>query len=149
MTRRPLAAVAAAVLAGTILLTGCSRELGGETGRDGPAQATSPDAARTKLRLALQDPCFTDADPRRTWPRCGRWVEEAVSTARAASTALPADPAITQATTEVTAGRDAFLARGCPSTGPAVPADAGGCVGALGTTRGGVAALGAALRATP
>jgi len=149
VTRRASAAVAAAALAGTVLLTGCARELGGEAGRDGPAVATSPDAARTKLRLALEDPCFTDADPRRTWPRCGRWVEETVSTARAATTALPADPAVARAAADVTAGRDAFLARGCPATGPAVPVDAGGCLGALGTTRRGVAALDAALRARP
>ena len=146
MTRRALAA--ALVLLTALLLAGCSSELGGpDTDRGGPGVATSPDAARTKLALALTDPCYTDPDPRSTWTRCGRWAEEATSTARSAATALPKDTAVTSSGAAVSAGRNLFVSRGCASQAPTVPVDAGACIGALITTRTAVGQLDAALRA--
>lgn len=146
--RRALAGVLVLLVA--LLLTGCSRELGGpDPDRSGPGVATSPDAARTKLALALTDPCYTDPDPRSTWPRCGRWAEEATSTARSAASALPNDAAVTAAGAAVSAGRDLFVSRGCASQAPTVPVDAGACIGALITTRTAVGRLDTALRAVP
>jgi hypothetical protein len=139
-----------ALLAGlltVLVLAGCSSEFG--SGGNEGGVATSPDAARAKLSLLSQDPCNTDPDPRSTWPRCGRWVEEAASTARTAATALPGNEAITRAATGVQSGRDAFAARGCTSTGPTPAPDPGACIGALLATRTAVAGLDTALRAVP
>ena len=139
-----LAAVASVLL----VLTGCSRELVDTPGRSVGVN-TSPAAARSKLEALAQDPCYTAVDPSRTWPVCGRWVEEATSTARTATGARPADAALAQAATRVATSRDAFLARGCVATGaPGGPVDPGACVGSLLAARDGVRALEAALPPT-
>jgi hypothetical protein len=137
------------------LLAGCSSgspaEIPSGQSSDGAAtqgpvvEARSPDASRTKLRLALADPCYASPDPRAVWPRCGRWVEETASIARTAASALPNDPAVTTAVAAIAPAHDDFVARGCPSTGPAVPLDASACVGALTTVRAAVSRLSAAL----
>jgi hypothetical protein len=137
------------------LLAGCSdgspAEIPSGQSTDGAAtqgpvvEARSPDAARTKLRLALTDPCYSSPDPRAVWPRCGRWVEESASIARTAASALPNDPAVTTAVAAVAPAHDDFVGRGCASTGPAVPLDASACVGALTSVRAAVSRLSAAL----
>ena len=145
MTRGPHAGIVVLV-ASVLLLTGCSRELGGSSAGSVGVN-TSPAAARSKLEALAQDPCYTAADPSRTWPVCGRWVEEATSTARTATGARPGDTALAQATTRVSAARDAFVARGCVATGaPGGPVDGAACVSALLAARDGVRALEAALR---
>ncbi|WP_433801125.1 hypothetical protein [Actinomycetospora sp. CA-084318] len=109
----------------------------------------TPDAAQNKLRLALADPCYTSADPRAVWPRCGRWVEETASTARTAANALPSDPAVTAAATAVGQARDAYVARGCPATAPGGTIDVGACVGGLVAARTAVSGLARALGSAP
>jgi hypothetical protein len=109
------------------------------------AENRSPDAARNKLRLALADPCYTNADPRAVWPRCGRWVEETASTARAAANVLPDNPAVTAAATAVGSARDAYVARGCPATAPGGTVDVSSCVGGLVAARAAVGGLAQAL----
>ncbi|MFC5066131.1 hypothetical protein [Actinomycetospora atypica] len=112
----------------------------------GPAvEARSPDAARSKLRLALADPCYTSPDPRAVWPRCGRWVEESASVARTAGNALPDDPAVTTAVAAITSARDTYVGRGCPATAPGGTVDVGACIGSLVTVRTAVEGLRAAL----
>ena len=149
-SRRRTVAALLAVVAVLVVLGGCSRELGaGDPDRGGPGVNTSPAAARTKLTLLLDDPCYTAPDPRGTWPRCGRWAEEATSTARAATTAVPSDAALGDAARAVQAGRDTFASRGCASQGPAVATDPGACIGALLSTRTAVTGLVDALRAVP
>ncbi|MCD2193393.1 hypothetical protein LQ327_08340 [Actinomycetospora endophytica] len=137
------------------LLAGCSggspADIPSGQSSDGAAtqgpvvEARSPDAARSKLRLALADPCYASPDARAVWPRCGRWVEEAAGIARTAASALPNDAAVTGAVPAVAAAHDDFVGRGCPSTGPAVPLDANACVGALTSVRTAVGRLSAAL----
>lgn len=137
------------------LLAGCSggspAEIPSGQSSDGAAtqgpvvEARSPDAARSKLRLALTDPCYSSPDPRAVWPRCGRWVEESASIARTAASALPNDPGVAGAVPAVAAAHDDFVGRGCASTGPAVPLEASACVGALTSVRTAVGRLSAAL----
>jgi hypothetical protein len=148
-------AVVGLAVALLVLLAGCSggspaQIPSGQSSDDSAAQgsavqAASPDAARSKLRLALADPCYSSPDPRAVWPRCGRWVEETASIARTAASALPNDAAVTGSVPAVAAAHDDFVARGCPSTGPAVPLDANACVGALTSVRTAVGRLSAAL----
>lgn len=112
----------------------------------GPAvEARGPDAARSKLRLALADPCYTSPDPRAVWPRCGRWVEESASVARTAGQALPGDPAVTTSVAAISTARDAYVARGCPATAPGGTVDVSACIGSLVTVRTAVQGLTAAL----
>lgn len=137
------------------LLAGCSgdspadippgQSSGGAATRGPVVEARSPESARAKLQLAEADPCYDSPDARAVWPRCGRWVEETASTARTAASALPNDPAVAAAAAAVGAAHDGFVARGCPSTGPAVPLDVNACVGALSTARTAVGRLAAAL----
>lgn len=146
---RRLAVLAAVVLG---LLAGCGDSnpasipagQSSEAGTPG-VENRSPDAAKNKLRLALADPCYTDADPRAVWPRCGRWVEETASTARTAANALPDDAAVTNAAAGVGAARDAYVARGCPATAPGGTVDVGACVGGLVAARTAVSGLAQAL----
>ena len=147
-----------ALLAALLLLAGCSggpADIPSGQSADGAAtqgpiaEVRSPDAARTKLSLALTDPCYGSPDPRAVWPRCGRWVEESASTARTATNALPDDAAVTGAVAAVAAAHDDFVARGCPGTGPTVPLDANSCIGALMTVRAAMGRLAAALGPTP
>lgn len=138
-------AVVAAALA-VLLTSGCAREFGpgeGGPGRAPQAEDTSAQSARDKLELQRQDPC-DDGDARAVWPRCARWAEEIAGTARTAAGARPDDRAVTAAAGTVTAGRDAFLARGCGPV-PAPQADPGACIAALLGTREGVRGLAAAL----
>lgn len=120
-----------------LALTGCSREFG--PGERGPQVATSPEAARTKLRLQLADPCYT-GDARAAWPRCARWVEETAGSARSAAGALPGDAALVRSADGVGAGRDDFLGRGCGPV-PAPSSDPGACIAALLATRDSVRSL--------
>ena len=133
-------ALALALLAG-LTLTGCSREFG--PGETGPQVAASPEAARTKLRLQLADPCYA-GDARAAWTRCARWIEETAGSARTAVGARPDDPALVRAADGVAAGRDAFLGRGCGPV-PTPSADTGACIATLTTTRDAVRALATAL----
>lgn len=143
------------VLALLVLLAGCSSgspaQIPSGQSSDGAAtqgpvvEARSPDAARSKLRLALSDPCYSSPDPRAVWTRCGRWVEETASIARTAASALPNDAAVTGAVPAIAAAHDQFVAQGCPGTGPTVPLDANACVGALTSVRAAVGRLSAAL----
>ncbi|MEJ2869639.1 hypothetical protein WCD74_17835 [Actinomycetospora sp. OC33-EN08] len=154
MRRATVVSVGSVVLAALVaLLAGCSDAAPADipAGQSSEAAAApgvenrSPDAARNKLRLALADPCYTSADPRAVWPRCGRWVEETASTARTAANARPDDPAVTAAAAGVGAARDAYVARGCPATAPGGTVDVGACVGGLVTARNAVGGLARAL----
>jgi hypothetical protein len=149
---------AAVLVAATVALTitGCSSGSPADipsgqtteppTAVQGPVnEAGSPQAARSKLTLALADPCYSSPDPRAVWPRCGRWVEETASTARTATSALPNDAAVASAATGVGAAHDDYVARGCPGTGPTVPLNADVCIGALTTVRTAMGKLAAAL----
>ena len=153
MSPRPPArravATAVGVLALVGALSGCSRELVQAPGQGGPAVASDPTAARAKLTLLLADPCATAPDPDRVWTRCGRWVEEAASTGRAASAAV-GGTAVDTAVAGIGSAHDAFLARGCGSAAATVPG--GGavpCVAALQETRTAVAALAQATGVAP
>jgi hypothetical protein len=136
-----------------LLVTGCTREFGpgetarGASGAPGANVDATTDAARTKLSLQVQDPCYA-GDARQAWPRCARWVEETASSARTAAEAsgsAPADPAVVAGAAAVAAGHDAFLGRGCGTGATGAQADAGACVGALTQTRNGVRGLAQAL----
>lgn len=129
------------LLAGLPALASCSREFG--PGEGGPVVATSPEAARTKLRLQLADPCY-DGDARATWTRCARWLEETAGSARTAAGAVPGDAVLVGAADGVGRGRDDFLRRGCGPT-PSASADPGSCVSALTTAREQVRTLAVAL----
>lgn len=118
----------------------------GSGARQGPAvEARGPDAARSKLRLALADPCYTSPDPRAVWPRCGRWVEESNSVARIAGEGLPNDQAVTTSVAAISSAHDTYVARGCPATGPGGTVDVSACIGSLVTVRTAVQGLSAAL----
>ena len=151
MTRLASALVLTLLVALLAACSGSPAEIPSGQSPDGAAtqgpvvETGSPDAARTKLRLAEADPCYSSPDPRAVWPRCGRWVEETASIARTAANALPNDPAIASAVAAVGPAHDDFVARGCPATGPAVPLDASACVGALATVRAAVGRLSTAL----
>ena len=99
----------------------------------------SLEAARTKLALVQQDPCYTTRDLARQWPVCGRWEEEVRNVATAAAGARPANPEITDPAAAVEAGHAQFLRAGCPAG--VAPADPGACIPAVDVTRTGVTRL--------
>ncbi|PVZ04610.1 hypothetical protein C8D89_11763 [Actinomycetospora cinnamomea] len=122
--------VVLAVLAG--LAAGCSTEYTEGTSAPPARPDTSLDAARTKLRLVQQDPCYTSRDLAQQWPVCGRWEEEVRTTASAAADARPGDREITDPAAAVEAGHAAFVRAGCRA---GASADPGACVTALAETR--------------
>jgi hypothetical protein len=101
----------------------------------------SLEAARTKLALVQQDPCYTSRDLVAQWPVCGRWEEEVRNVATAAAGARPANPEITDPAAAVEAAYERFLRAGCPAG--VAPADPGACIAAVEMTRTGVTRLAA------
>jgi hypothetical protein len=122
-----LAVVVLAMVAG--LAAGCS---GADTGSAPGRPEASLEAARTKLGLVQQDPCYTARDIARQWPVCARWEVEVRNIANAASGARPADREITDPAAAVQAGYERFVRAGC---GSRAGADPGACATALGETR--------------
>ncbi|MDF2978716.1 MAG: hypothetical protein K0S40_3444 [Actinomycetospora sp.] len=105
----------------------------------------SLEAARTKLGLVQQDPCYTSRDLAAQWPVCARWEEEVRNVAIAAAGARPANPEITDPAAAVEAGYERFLRAGCPAG--VAPADPGACIAAVEATRTGVTRLAAGIAA--
>ncbi|WP_433783303.1 hypothetical protein ACQPX6_25025 [Actinomycetospora sp. CA-101289] len=99
----------------------------------------SLEAARAKLGLVQQDPCYTSRDLATQWTVCGRWEEEVRNVATAAAGARPANPEITDPAAAVEAGHERFLRAGCPAG--VAPADPGACIAAVEVTRTGVTRL--------
>ena len=99
----------------------------------------SLEAARTKLGLVQQDPCYTSRDLAQQWRVCGRWVEEVRNVATAAAGARPANREITDPAAAVEAGYERFQRAGCPAG--VAPADPGACIAAVEVTRTGVTRL--------
>lgn len=99
----------------------------------------SLEAARTKLGLVQQDPCYTSRDLVAQWSVCGRWVEEVRNVATAAAGARPANPEITDPAAAVEAGYERFRRAGCPAG--VAPADPAACITAVEMTRTGVTRL--------
>lgn len=137
-----LPAAAASVLLTLLALVavaGCSSRY--TEGTAGPAAppAQSLDAARTKLMLVQQDPCYTSRDVAGQWPVCGRWEEEVLNVANAASGARPDQREIVDPADAVRAGHEHFVRAGC-GTG-VTPGDPADCVAALTETRDAVTSL--------
>jgi hypothetical protein len=132
------AGLVGAVLA-LLALAGCSTEY--TEGTSGPAArpAQSLEAARTKLQLVLQDPCYKTQDIAAQWPVCGRWEEEVFNVANAAAGARPQEPEITDPAAGVRAAHEHFVRAGCGSGAP--PAGAGACIAAIRETRAAVTSL--------
>lgn len=125
-------------------LAGCSAE--DTEGSAPPARPdTSLEAARTKLGLIQQDPCYTAPDLARWWPVCARWEEEVRNVARVAAETRADDPEITDPAAAVEAGHERFLRAGCRSRATAT--DPAACVAALGETRTAVSRLAAGIAA--
>ena len=99
----------------------------------------SLEAARTKLGLIQQDPCYTSRDLAAQWPVCGRWEEEVRNVATAAAGARPGNPEITDPAAAVEAGYERFFRAGCPAG--VAPADPDTCIAAVEATRAGVSRL--------
>jgi hypothetical protein len=131
--------VVAAALLMALGASGCSSEYTEGTSSPAARPNTSLDAARTKLGLIQQDPCYTAPDLVRQWPVCGRWEEEVRNVANAASSARPDDREITDPAAAVEAGHEHFLRAGCPAG--VAPADPATCAAAVGETRIGVTRL--------
>jgi hypothetical protein len=133
---RLVGVLVAVLLAG---LGACSTSSTGGTSAPAARPDGSLEAARTKLGLVQQDPCYTTRDLARQWPVCGRWEEEVRGVATAAAGARPANPEITDPAAAVEAGYESFLRAGCPAG--VAPADPGACIAAVEMTRTGVARL--------
>ncbi|MHC1560554.1 hypothetical protein ACR9E3_16480 [Actinomycetospora sp. C-140] len=131
------ARVVLGLLLAVVAVAGCSSDY--TEGTSGPAARPdqSLEAARTKLELVQQDACYTSRDVAGLYPRCGRWEEEVLNVANAASVARPGQPEITDPAAAVVAGHDHFLRAGC-ATGGAPPE----CVAAMTETREAVTSLG-------
>ena len=127
----PVLALLGGVLGG--VLGGCSSEYTQGTSSPPARPNTSLEAARTKLGLVQQDPCYTSRDLLRQWPVCGRWEEEVRNVANAAAGARPDDREITDPSAAVETGHEHFLRAGCPAG--VAPADPATCVAAVGETR--------------
>ena len=106
-------ALALLVLGGA--LAGCSTEDTQGTSSSAARPNASLEAARTKLGLVQQDPCYTSRDLLRQWPVCGRWEEEVRNVANAAAGARPDDREITDPSAAVETGHEHFLRAGCPA----------------------------------
>jgi len=137
------AVLVAALLAG---LGACSTASTGGTSAPPARPDGSLEAARTKLGLVQQDPCYTSRDLARQWTVCGRWEEEVRNVATAAAGARPTNREITDPAAAVEAGHERFLRAGCPAG--VAPADPGACIAALEVTRTGVTRLAAGIAAT-
>jgi hypothetical protein len=131
---------AAALVVLLALLTGCSTEYTEGTSAPPARPAQSLEAARTKLQLVVQDPCYTARDIAGVWPSCGRWEEEVLNTANAAAGSRPDLREITDPSAAVRAGHEHFVRGGCASGIP--PAGPGDCVAAVIETRDAVTSLG-------
>ncbi|WP_345424267.1 hypothetical protein [Actinomycetospora chlora] len=127
------------------LLAGCSTEYTEGTSAPPVRPAQSLDAARTKLQLVVQDPCYTARDIAGQWPYCGRWEEEVLNTANAAAGARPELREVTDPAGAVRAGHEHFVRGGCASGIP--PAGPGDCVAAIVETREAVTSLGRGIAA--
>lgn len=122
-----------AALALCLALAGCTSSSFTEGTSASPARPDgSLEAARTKLGLVQQDPCYTARDIGRRWPLCGRWEEEVLNVANAAAAARPDDREVTDPAAAVRAGHESFTRAGCVAgTTP----DPGACVAAVEETR--------------
>ena len=127
------ARVTALTLLAVLVVAGCSSEYTEGTSAPAARPETSLDAARTKLELVAQDPCYTSPDLPRQWPVCGRWEEEVRNVANAAVGARPDAREITDPAAAVEAGHEHFLRAGCPAG--VAPADPATCIAAVGETR--------------
>lgn len=129
----------AAVVLALLAPAGCSAEYTQGTSAPAAPPATSLDAARTKLQLVQQDPCYRTRDVAGQWPLCGRWEEEVLNVANAAAGARPDEREITDPAAAVRAGHEDFVRRGCASGIP--PAGPDSCVAAVLETRAAVTSL--------
>ncbi|MDD7942755.1 hypothetical protein PHK61_30510 [Actinomycetospora lutea] len=125
--------VVVGLLLAVLALAGCSSEYTEGTSAPAARPDGSLEAARTKLRLVQQDPCYTVADLTRQWPVCARWEEEVLNVGNAAAGARPDDREITDPALAVRTGHEHFVRGGC-ATG-ATPADTPRCIGAIEETR--------------
>lgn len=132
--------VVAGLFLALLALAGCSTEYTEGTSAPAARPDGSLDAARTKLRLVQQDPCYTVADLTRQWPACGRWEEEVLNVGNAAAGARPDDREITDPVAAVRTGHEHYVRAGCAAG--VAPADTPTCIAAIGETRTAVTRLG-------
>ncbi|MDD7931005.1 hypothetical protein [Actinomycetospora straminea] len=136
MTGRLVAGPALCRLVGLLVcllaLTGCTSSFTEGTSATPARPDGSLEAARSKLGLVAQDPCYTARDVDRRWRRCGRWEEEVLNVGNAAAGARPGDREITDPAAAVRAGHERFVRGGCAA---GAPPDPGVCVAAVEETR--------------